>query len=146
MISARRFFAPDLELLALPAWDCLPYDRVSPNGDILARRLDTLTRLADAPEGERIVVTTINAILQRIPPREAFAGSGLADRTGDKVPQEDLMRVFTRNGYRRAGTVREPGEYAVRGGTVDGYPTGATDPSRLAIFGAGANGRGAGRE
>src|SRR3546814_19198749 len=88
MTSTLRFFAPDLELLALPAWDCLPYDRVSPNGDILARRLDTLTRLADAPDGERIVVTTINAILQRIPPREAFAGSGLEARTGAQVPQD----------------------------------------------------------
>ena len=44
-----RFFIPSIEALTFPAWDCLPYDRVSPNGEIVSRRIDTLTRLARAP-------------------------------------------------------------------------------------------------
>ena len=42
-----RFFAPGLEVIVLPAWDCLPYDRVSPNQDVMAERLDALARLLD---------------------------------------------------------------------------------------------------
>ena len=38
---ALAFFAPDIDILEFPAWDCQPYDRVSPHGGILAQRLTT---------------------------------------------------------------------------------------------------------
>src|SRR5262252_11186741 len=68
--AALSFFHPRLEVLTFPAWDCLPYDRVSPNGEIVSRRIDILTRLADREEpGPLIVLTTVNALVQRVPPR-----------------------------------------------------------------------------
>src|ERR1700739_550432 len=71
--AALAFFHPELEALTFPAWDCLPYDRASPNGEIIRRRIDTLTRLATARDGAPLVVlTTVNALVQRVPPRQLF--------------------------------------------------------------------------
>src|SRR6188508_2042941 len=67
--AALGFFHPGLAVLTFPAWDCLPYDRVSPNGEIVSRRIDTLTRLATAPPRKVVVLTTVNALVQRVPPR-----------------------------------------------------------------------------
>ena len=135
--EALRFFAPDPEVLTFPAWDCLPYDRVGPHRDVVARRIDTLTRLIDAPPGAagRVVVTTVNALLQRVPPRQVFADRVLSGRVGAVLELQALTDFFTRNGYLRAETVSEPGEYALRGGIVDVFPPGEELPLRLDFFG-----------
>jgi transcription-repair coupling factor (superfamily II helicase) len=131
-----RFFAPQIGLLRFPAWDCQPYDRVGPHRDVVAHRIDTLTRLLEpAPAAARIVITTVNALLQRVPPRAAFEGKVLSGRTGAPLPVERLTAFMGRNGYFRAETVGEPGEYALRGGIVDVFPPGAAQPLRLDFFG-----------
>ena len=83
--AALAFFHPELEALTFPAWDCLPYDRVSPNGEIVSRRIDTLTRLATAPRGKLLVLTTVNALVQRVPPRRLFDGRVLTLRPGGRI-------------------------------------------------------------
>jgi transcription-repair coupling factor (superfamily II helicase) len=134
--AALAFFHPGLNTLSFPAWDCLPYDRVSPNGEITSRRIDTLTRLAGGAESKPLVVlTTINALVQRVPPRRLFDGRVLALGPGGHVPLDRLQSFFRNNGYMRTETVREPGEFAVRGGIVDLYPAGAAQPIRLDFFG-----------
>ena len=133
--QALRLLYPDVEVLTFPAWDCLPYDRVSPNAEITSRRIDALTRLEEAPDAPRIVLTTMNAALQRVPPRKAFEERVLRLGAGGTMPVERLMSVLGRNGYTRSDTVREPGEFAVRGGIVDLYPSGARSPLRLDFFG-----------
>src|SRR5579884_1688105 len=66
--TALAFFHPGLAVLTFPAWDCLPYDRVSPNAEIVSRRIDTLTRLAgDGEPSPLVVLTTVNALVQRVP-------------------------------------------------------------------------------
>jgi transcription-repair coupling factor (superfamily II helicase) len=137
MTEALACFAPSLEVLALPAWDCLPYDRVSPNAEITGQRIDTLTRLASAPSAERsrIVVTTVSALLQKIPPAEMFRAAVFAVEVGKRFSMETLGGFVAQNGYRRAETVREPGEYAIRGGIVDIFPPGAIEPVRIDLFG-----------
>src|SRR3954466_12629015 len=77
LTEALGFFAPEVEVLRFPAWDCLPYDRVSPNPEIVAERVATLTRLLEPGDRPRIVVTTVNALVQKVPPREAFSGATL---------------------------------------------------------------------
>ena len=153
--AALAFFHPEIEALTFPAWDCLPYDRVSPNGDIVSRRIDTLTRLAvvhprshpvsqageerEAASGAHtaplIVLTTVNALIQRVPPRRLFDGRLLTLRPGGRIGSDRLQSFFRNNGYFRTDTVREPGEFAVRGGIVDLYPAGAAQPLRLDFFG-----------
>ena len=133
------FLAPGVEVATYPAWDCLPYDRVSPHRDVVARRIDALTRfLAWAEEGAaagRVVITTVNALMQRVPPREAFAGRSLEMAVGDRRGPDALAAFFVASGYARAETVSEPGEFAVRGGIVDAFPPGEEQPVRLDFFG-----------
>ena len=135
--AALAFFQPQLEVVTLPAWDCLPYDRVSPNAEIMSRRIDALTRLAEPPPAgvRRIVLTTVNAALQRVPPRALFRDRVLKLGRGGRIPLDRLISFLDRNGYSRTDTVREAGEFAVRGGILDLFPSGAPAPLRLDFFG-----------
>src|SRR5256714_14858411 len=134
--AALTFFHPEVDVLTFPAWDCLPYDRVSPNGEITSRRIDTLTRLAGGAEQRPLIVlTTVNALVQRVPPGKLFEGRVLALGPGGRIPLDRLQSFFRNNGYVRTDTVREPGEFAVRGGIVDLFPAGAAQPIRLDFFG-----------
>ncbi|MGG5808469.1 transcription-repair coupling factor [Falsiroseomonas sp. CW058] len=135
MADALGFFAPGVEVLRFPAWDCLPYDRVSPNPEIVAERVATLTRLAEPAAAPRILLTTVNALVQKVPPRAAFAGATLALRKGGRQDPLKLAEFLEANGYHRTGTVMEHGEYAMRGGIVDLFPAGEGDPVRLDLFG-----------
>ena len=135
LAESLAFFAPAAELLRFPAWDCLPYDRVSPNPELVSERIATLARLLEPPAGPRIVLTTVNALLQRVPPRHVFHGASLPLAEGGSVDPGRLVRFLDANGYGRAGTVMEPGEFAVRGGIVDVFPAGQPDPVRLDLFG-----------
>jgi transcription-repair coupling factor (superfamily II helicase) len=137
LADGLRFFAPGLEVLTIPAWDCLPYDRVSPHRDLVSRRIDSLTQLAAprAAAAPRIVLTTIASVLQRVPPRTALARSVLEIAAGRALVPDALVAFLGHNGYARAETVREPGEYAVRGGIVDLFPPGAPQPLRVDFFG-----------
>ena len=132
--EALSFFAPDLTVYRLPAWDCLPYDRVSPRPDIVAERVSTLARIA---QGDRphIVLTTVNAVLQRVPDATVIADARISAAPGNRVDVETLKAYFAENGFNRTGTVVDPGDYAIRGGIIDLYAPGATAPVRLDLFG-----------
>ncbi|WP_123695368.1 transcription-repair coupling factor [Allostella humosa] len=134
-VEAIRFLAPTLEVLPFPAWDCLPYDRSSPNVRAVSRRIETLVRLGQPAEGCRLVVTTVNALLQRVPPRSFFTGALMSAKVGRDLPDAAVMGFLSHNGYRRVGTVREAGEYALRGGILDLFPPGADLPIRIDRFG-----------
>ncbi|HEY3694248.1 MAG TPA: transcription-repair coupling factor [Phenylobacterium sp.] len=137
LARALEFFAPDLPVLQFSAWDCQPYDRVSPHGGILAQRLTTLARLSRLQGSDKplIVLTTVNAVTQRVPPREAIAAQALSVAPGHVVPMDSIVSWLEHNGYSRSSTVREPGEYAVRGGILDLFPAGLDQPVRFDFFG-----------
>ena len=137
-LETARFFAPDLPVFYFPAWDCLPYDRVSPRADIESTRLATLAALAARGEraGAALVVTTINALVQRVPPKAVIAEASFLARTGAEVDRDALTKFLARNAYSSTGTVREPGEFALRGGIVDLWPPGSPEPLRLDFFGS----------
>ena len=136
--EALAFAAPDIEALFFPAWDCQPYDRVSPNAEIGARRMTALSRLArskTSAERPRIVTTTVNALLQRVPPRGWIAKETFSAALGNAVDMEELIRWLEGNGFLRSGTVHDVGEYAVRGGILDLFAPGMAEPVRLDFFG-----------
>jgi transcription-repair coupling factor (superfamily II helicase) len=137
LARALEFFAPDLVVMQFPAWDCQPYDRVSPHGAILAQRLTTLARLARLTGSDKplIVLTTVNAAVQRVPARDAVAAQALSVAPGHVVPMDSIIAWLEHNGYSRSSTVREPGEYAVRGGILDLFPAGLDQPVRFDFFG-----------
>ncbi len=128
MAEALEFFAPEISVVSFPAWDCLPYDRVSPNREIASERIEALTYLAGAAEGRQsgrlIVLTSVNAALQRVPARTILNSSARRFAIGSRVNIDEMGEFFSRNGFERVGTVREPGEYAVRGGILDIFPPG----------------------
>jgi transcription-repair coupling factor (superfamily II helicase) len=130
------FFAPEVEIISFPAWDCLPYDRVSPHSYISARRMAALALLAAGPgQGLRIVLTTVNAAAQRLPARARMKGASFTLKPGGRLNIEDLTAFLAANGYTRSGTVMEAGEFAVRGGIIDIFPAGVEFPLRIDLFG-----------
>jgi transcription-repair coupling factor (superfamily II helicase) len=135
MAETLGFVAPEAELLRFPAWDCLPYDRVSPNPALVSERIATLGRLLEPAQRPRVVLTTVNALLQRVPPRTMFRGASLDLRVNGDLRPEQFARFLEANGYGRANTVMEPGEYATRGGIIDVFPAGEAEPVRIDLFG-----------
>lgn len=135
MADALAFFAPQVERLEFPSWDCLPYDRASPNTTLVGQRIDTLTKLLERPATPRVLLTTVSALLQRVVPRDTFEGATLTAASGDRLVPDDLIAFLVDNGYGRSETVMEAGEFAIRGGIVDVFPSGATAALRLDFFG-----------
>ncbi len=133
--SIVRFARPDVTTLSLPAWDCLPYDRVSPTTDVMAQRVEALAALADGAKAPLLVTVTVNAILQYVPPPEVLRAARVDVGAGDRIDRDGLIARLEGLGYRRCSTVVEAGEYAVRGSLVDVYPTGGASPIRLDFFG-----------
>ena len=130
------FLAPEIEVLQLPAWDTLPYDRVSPSAAVTAQRLAALSRLAVREKNKPyLLLTTVNAITQLLPPREQFATTRFAIRRSDTLDREALFTFLSANGYSRVGKVMEAGEYAVRGSLIDLFPSGYEDAIRIDMFG-----------
>ena len=134
---ALAFFGPDIEVLEFPAWDCLPYDRVSPNAAVVAQRMTALSRLTRVKGRDKpsVLLTTVNAALQRVPARDFVATHALSVAPGNVIGMQGVIEWLELNGFIRASTVREPGDYAVRGGILDLYPPGMDMPVRFDFFG-----------
>ncbi|MDD3288455.1 MAG: transcription-repair coupling factor, partial [Alphaproteobacteria bacterium] len=135
LAESLAFFAPHVEVINFPAWDCLPYDRISPHADILGQRVNALARLMEPFKSPAVVLTTVNAIGQKTLPPEILQRSSLGVSVGDELSVDNLSRFLATNGYVRSGTVRESGEFAIRGGIVDLFPTGYESPVRLDFLG-----------
>ncbi len=135
MRAALAFLDPTLAVLTFPAWDCLPYDRISPNPVIAAERMATLATLASGVQGRFVLLTTLNAATQRVPSRDLIAGATFSARTGQRVDESALRGWLVRMGFALTPTVSEPGDYALRGGILDLFPPGRDEPVRLDFFG-----------
>ncbi|KGM87095.1 transcription-repair coupling factor [Roseovarius mucosus DSM 17069] len=135
MQAALRFFAPDMPVMTFPGWDCLPYDRVSPNAEISATRMATLAGLAHGGPSQFVLLTTLNAATQRVPERAVLRGAAFVAAVGERVDEKALREFLVRMGFTQAPTVTEPGDYALRGGIIDIYPPGEGGPVRLDLFG-----------
>ena len=134
-----RFFGPEVQIVSFPAWDCLPYDRVGPNTEIVAQRIAALATLLEWKQDQlflpRIVLTTVNAVTQRVMPADTLISAHLSVRKGGRLNEKNLQRFLADNGYVRTDTVREAGEFAIRGGIFDLFPTGQAEPVRIDLFG-----------
>jgi transcription-repair coupling factor (superfamily II helicase) len=135
MAEALALFAPGLPVLHFPAWDCLPYDRLSPNPEIAAARMATLAALAHGFDREAVILTTLNAATQKVPARSVVADASFIAQAGFQIDVDDLVAWLARMGFSRASTVIEPGDFAVRGGIIDIFPPGQDHPVRLDFFG-----------
>jgi transcription-repair coupling factor (superfamily II helicase) len=137
LARSLAFFDPTIAVLEFPAWDCLPYDRASPHAGAVAQRMTALARLARHRGSERptILLTTVNAALQRVPEKNLVATQSLAVLPGQVLDMQGITRWLELNGFSRTATVREAGDYAVRGGIIDLFSPGMAEPVRLDFFG-----------
>lgn len=135
MSDALAFFAPDVPVIRFPAWDCLPYDRVSPNADVAAARMATLAALVHGMPKSFVLLTTMNAATQRIPARRVLTEAAFRAQVGYRIDEGALRNFLVRMGFTQAPTVMEPGDYAIRGGIIDIFPPGHAAPVRLDLFG-----------
>lgn len=130
-----KFLCPDIDILIFPSWDCLPYDRMSPKRDISAERMTTLLKLNKGLNKPTLIITTIQAFLQRVAPQEIFKNADLHLKAGRHFNLKAFEAYCLKYGFSRVSTVREPSEYAVRGGIIDLFPPSAEQPYRLDLFG-----------
>ena len=133
--DTAQFFAPELEVIAFPAWDCLPYDRASPALSVSARRLAALQKLQLPAKGPQLFVTTINALLQRVLTPFRIRENVKVLKPGIEIGRESLIGLLQKQGYSRTDTVADAGEFAVRGSIFDIYPSGLEAGLRLDFFG-----------
>lgn len=130
-----EFLAPAVEVLVFPAWDCLPYDRISPKKDIVGKRVETLVRLLQPQTASRILLVSAASFFQRVSPQSLYQGVSLIIRKGEKITQKTLADYFLSHGFNSVMTVREPSEFSFRGGIVDFFPAAHALPYRLDLFG-----------
>lgn len=132
-----KFFDPNVSIILFPPWDCLPYDRVSPSPEIISMRIAGLKQIKHHQANNKpfILLTTASALLQKIRKIEVIEKASVTATPNKRVPIDRLSRFLVTNGYTRTSTVREAGEFAVRGGIFDLFPTGYQQPVRLDFFG-----------
>jgi len=127
------FFAgPDLPIYTFPDWECLPYDRVSPHPDIISQRLLALHRLPQLKQG--VLILPVTALMQRLAPTSYIDAHTFNKKIGDDFNTEAFRQRLIGAGYYSVEQVMSPGEFAIRGGIVDVYPTGMKSPFRLDLF------------
>ena len=122
------------DVLFYPQWDCVPYDRISPNKLITSKRLETLSRLSNEKDKSRIILTTIQASCQRTLSLDEVKNKFISLKPGEVIDINNLVNFFVSNGYEKTPTVREHGEFSVRGGIIDFYSP-LNKPIRLDLFG-----------
>ena len=139
MRDAISRLKPDASVHLFPAWDCLPFDRMSPQGALVGQRVETLAWLSEeasaSQSGGALLLTTVNALLQRVPSVAYFAERSVNLKEGDATGPARLSEFLAGQGYLRTDTVRETGEFALRGGILDVFPPGQENPVRLDFFG-----------
>ncbi|MDB2524015.1 transcription-repair coupling factor [Amylibacter sp.] len=135
MRKSLWFFAPNIPILDFPSWDCLPYDRVSPNADVSSARMATLASLSSGFEAPIVLLTTLNAITQYIPKRTIVSNNSFVAIVGRTINVKELRAYFSKMGFVQTPTVTEPGDYAIRGGIIDVFPPGESGPVRMDLFG-----------
>lgn len=125
-----RGVLPGRRILFLPPWDCLPFDGASPTPDAMGRRMAVLHQVQDAQPGD-ILVTPLSVLLQRLPPPEAVRS--LSIRVGDPLDTAELEAFARSAGYTTDDRIDEPGEIAIRGGTLEIFAGGDALPCRIEL-------------
>jgi len=129
-----RAFLPRRDVLLFPAWETLPFERVSPSVDTMSRRLEVLWHLQDPARHPQVVVTSMRALLQQLGPNTASVQPVIVSK-GSSIDPDDLLRTLVRKGYRREEIVEHRGEVARRGAIVDVFPPTRDAPVRIDLWG-----------
>ena len=133
LFDQTRFYSgPEQQVFMFPDWECLPYDQFSPHADIISQRLSILQRIPALTSG--VLVLPVSNLLQRLAPRDYIEARSFCMRRGDSVDIGVLRQRLLDLSYHAVGQVLQPGEFSVRGGIIDIFPTGSDRPFRLDLF------------
>jgi transcription-repair coupling factor (superfamily II helicase) len=133
LLAALPRFLPDHRVLSVPAWDSLPYDRARPSRRVTGTRVAALAALVEAQDQPVLVLTTPEALPQRVPPAKRVRERSVRLAAGDELDPEWLRATLVAFGYVFDDRVDEPGEAAIRAGAVDIHPAGQSNPVRLEL-------------
>ena len=133
--QALQFYNAGFKVLEFPAWDCLPYDRVSPSLTIVSKRISTLSKLTREQVNPFVVLTTVAAITQKTQSIKTIKETVFNLNVGKQLNIDNLMVYLVRMGFSKCSTVMEPGDYSLRGGIIDIFPPSHKKPIRLDLFG-----------
>lgn len=128
----RFYLDAETPVYTFPDWECLPYDRVSPHPDLVSERLLTLHKLPKLHRG--VVIVPIAALMQRLTPPHYIDAHTFNLSIGDQFDTKEFRQRLTDAGYYLVDQVMSPGEFAVRGGIIDVFPSGMEKPFRLDLF------------
>lgn len=130
---ALRHLAPEIEVLNLPPWDCLPYDRTSPSRECMGRRMAVLAAMDQPTSGPRVLVVSPEALLQRLPPASVVSACQFLIAPGLVLDRDRLEAFAASAGYVFDERIDEPGEIAILGEVVDIFPASASAPVRVRL-------------
>ena len=114
-----NLFNPNINILTFPAWDCLPYDIISPKNIITTERIKTLCKLSSNQNKKTLVIATINSALQKTIPKIGINNQSDNIKEKQSITIENVIQNFINNGYLRSYTANDVGEFAVRGDIID---------------------------
>ncbi len=136
LCAALDFFSPQTRVVNFPAWDCPPYSKISPSPAVSAQRMEVLANvLTPVGVNEGVYLTTVNAIIQRLPPRSQATRLRLSMAVGKRVQDGHLAQRLEEMGYTRTSVVTDVGDFAIRGGIIDVFSPSCPLPVRLDFFG-----------
>ena len=126
------FLGDEFPIIQFPDWECLAYDRISPHPDITSQRLSCLNRLPALEQA--IVIMPVTSIMQRLAPTSYISAHTFDLKVNDELNSEQFRQRLGDGGYYSVDQVMSPGEFAIRGGIIDVFPSGAELPFRLDLF------------
>ncbi|MFH1924600.1 MAG: CarD family transcriptional regulator, partial [Planctomycetota bacterium] len=116
-----------------PAWESLPSEHLI-HDEVFGDRVRVL-KLLEGPQPPKLLVTSVESLLEPVPERETLRGQTRSLRVGDEVEIDRLSKWLVENGFHGTSAVELPGEFAPRGGLVDIFAPDWYDPVRVEFFG-----------
>ncbi len=125
---------PDITVLLYKAWDQIPYDNISPSKEIQTSRLDTLFHLSSKNQSKIIILTTLNAIIQKTLPKNEIIKNFITISKKSKIKIDKILLLLIKLGYERNSLVRDKSEFAIRGSIIDIFLPHFDKPIRIDLF------------
>ena len=129
-----KWLLPKQKILLFKAWDQIPYDNISPSKEVQTSRLETLYYLNNKTDEKIIILTTINAIIQKIISKHELKQNYIKISKSSKLKIDELLSLLIKLGYERVSIVRDKSEFAVRGSIIDIFLPQLKNPIRIDLF------------
>lgn len=118
LAALAKYIAPMSNIMHFPAWDTIPYDRLSPNKNILSLRARILSKLSSTSDNHLIFSSPLN-LIQKLPPKETFHNKYIRFQKGQIIGINDIAALLVKSGFNRVPEAIDPGEFAIRGEIFD---------------------------